>query len=110
MDVPITREFSLSVESLTPTIENLTATPHCFIPTLGYIICEIEKLCSETEESHILPRRFTLLPFLNLKWRYITLNDKAISSGTKKHVATNYKDKVRLFHNVFDFTKFRFGR
>jgi hypothetical protein len=110
MSIPIDSDATLSTENLIPTMENLTATPQCFIPTLSFILRKIENLCTECNDKYKMPRRFALLPFSSLRWKYVSINDRALSSNTKQKLGSSYEDKIKLFYNVFDFRKFGFER
>ncbi|KAI8885887.1 hypothetical protein K501DRAFT_178954, partial [Backusella circina FSU 941] len=59
------------------------------------------------EDVSKMLRRFTLLPFPNFKWRYVTMNARALASNAKQ---TCYHESMKLFYNAFDFAKFDFNR
>jgi hypothetical protein len=96
--------------AVTPSTENLTATPHYFIPALSFILRSIEDQRAECNDEYKMPRRFTLLPFPSLKWKYISISEKALASNTKQTMPYTYEDKLKLFDNVLDFRKFGFER
>jgi hypothetical protein len=98
------------MENVEPTVENLSANPCHFLPALSFMIQSIERIKGECEDSSHMPRLFALLPCPSLKWKYISLNDKALASNTRQSEAKPYEDKVKLFYNVFDFRKFGFER
>jgi hypothetical protein len=103
-------ELKAQMISVDPTVENVSADPAHFIPALAIIIASIEAISDSNEDTSRTPRVFPLLPFPNLKWRYISVNDKTLPSNTGQLNASTYQGKVELFYNVFDFTKFGFER
>jgi hypothetical protein len=93
-----------------PTLDNLTEAPAKFILTMALVLRDLELKCATCEDDSQMPRKFTLLPFPNFKWRYVTMNDRALASNTGQSKGSSYPENLKLFHNVFDFSKFGFNR
>ncbi|CEI86448.1 hypothetical protein RMCBS344292_00888 [Rhizopus microsporus] len=90
-----------------PTVKNLTAFPTKFVPALAAIISELEQLCVEHEDDNAkMPRRFSLMPTPSMRWRYISINAKALQTITKHKSDGTYKGNVSMFYSIFNFKKF----
>ncbi|RCH84655.1 hypothetical protein CU097_005445 [Rhizopus azygosporus] len=89
------------------TVKNLAASPTKFVPALATIISDLEKLCDEHEDDNSkMPRRFSLMPTSSMRWRYISINTKALQAITKHKSDGTYKGNVSLFYSIFNFKKF----
>ncbi|RCH93528.1 hypothetical protein CU097_009585 [Rhizopus azygosporus] len=87
-----------------PTVKNLAAFPTKFVPALAAIISELEQLCVEHEDDNAkMPRRFSLMPTPSMRWRYISINAKALQTITKHKSDGTYKGNVSLFYSIFNF-------
>ncbi|KAL0582084.1 hypothetical protein ABG067_008277, partial [Albugo candida] len=90
-----------------PNTYNISRAPEKFIPALAYICDETEKEADNTDDQKKKPRLFQLTPQPSLKWRYISVNNKALASIAKiKFLTGGYTDSLRMFYQVFDFKKF----
>lgn len=91
---------------LPPTIGILASAPSKFVPTLSFIIAEIEKLAASCNDPKKMPRSFPLMPKPSLHWRYVHINAKTLSSLTKTKSDGTYQGNVNAFYSIFDFQKF----
>ncbi|KAI9478561.1 MAG: hypothetical protein EXX96DRAFT_454230, partial [Benjaminiella poitrasii] len=48
---------------------------------------------------------FSLFPIPSFRWRYISLNTKVLAANTQQKPDVDYKDYVKVFLDVFDFSK-----
>ncbi|KAF7721558.1 hypothetical protein EC973_004497 [Apophysomyces ossiformis] len=96
-----------SVIPVPATAEIMSASPGRFVPALRYIlsIYDEEYKNSKGSDDEELPRRFSLSPMPSTKWRFATINAKALSCLTESTSEGDFEQNSALFHTVFDFTK-----
>jgi hypothetical protein len=93
-----------------PSTVNLSTHPTLFLPILGYIINEIERIKADTEERVSQPRSFSLCSSPGLHWRHILINNKSLKTITFVKADDKYEENLKQFYKVFDFKKLGFKR
>ncbi|CEG75627.1 hypothetical protein RMATCC62417_10637 [Rhizopus microsporus] len=92
-----------------PTVQNLAASLAKFVPALAVMISELQKLCNDHKDDNAkMPGRFSLMPTPSMRWRYISINAKALQAITKHKSDGTYEGNVNLFYSIFSFKKFSY--
>ncbi|MBM6387773.1 MAG: hypothetical protein JSY10_27985 [Paenibacillus sp.] len=93
------------------TTVNLSKAPGNFIPALGYMCQETEEEAANAQEQKYKPKLFSFFSSPSLKWRYVSVNNKALASNSSvKMKDSNYSASLEMFYTVFDFNKFGYER
>ena len=87
--------------SIPPTVKNLAVSPTKFVPALAVMVSELEKFCNEHKDDNAkMPRRFSIMPTPFMRWRYISINAKALQAITKHKSDGMYESNVSLFYSI----------
>ncbi|GAA5800541.1 hypothetical protein HPULCUR_005976 [Helicostylum pulchrum] len=90
-----------------PTTFTISKNPEKFIPALALIFQATEEEAEVTVEQKEKPKLFSFTLKPSLKWKNISINNKALASNAGiKTLKNSYSEILEMFDQAFDFKRF----